>query len=69
MLYIIRTGSASAYGHRREVERPHGHPMDMHEKRMRAIGNVAILGGTPRLLVFDRTGSQILPTFTLETVR
>ena len=69
MLYTIRTSSASAYSHRRDVERPRGYPMGMHERAMQATESVPILGGIPNLLVFDRTCTQIAPTLTLETVQ
>jgi hypothetical protein len=69
VLYTIRTSNASAYCHHREVERLHGYPLGMHERGMRAIGNLAILGGIPNFLVFDRTGSQLVPILTLKTVR
>jgi hypothetical protein len=68
-MYIIRTSGASAYSHRREVERPRGYPSGMRERVMRAIGSVTILGGITSLLKFDRTCPQIVRALTLETVQ
>jgi len=67
--YTIRTSSASAYSHRRDVESPRGYPSGMRERMMRAIGNLTVLGGITNRLEFDRTCPQIVRALTLETVR
>ena len=69
MPYTIRTSSAPAYCHRREVERPRGYPSGMRERVMRAIGSVTVLGGITNLLKFDRTCPQIVRGLILETVQ
>ena len=58
-MYAVRTRSASAYSHRREVERLCGNPMGMRERVMQVTERVTILTA-PRILVFNKTRLSLI---------